>query len=230
LDPDWIDAGSRRSIFYSYLPPGAYTFRVIAANADGVWNNEGKSIRVIVLAPFYRTWWFAALSVVLLTAIVLLVFRTRVNRLKARAAEQEGFARQLIDSQELERTRIAAELHDGLSQSMVIIKNRAMLSVIKSDDHDRAIEQLKEIAEASTSVIDEVKDIVYDLRPIQLDRLGLTKSLEDIVDKVSSAHEFSVAGNFDDIDGVFLGTDFPGACTSISGAGYPNHVHDPGSG
>ena len=91
--------------------------------------------------------------------------------------QQEMFARQLIASQERERGRIAAELHDGLSQSLVIIKNRAMLSLIQPDDHDRAIEQLREIADASTHAIDEVKDIVYDLHPIQLDRLGLTRAL-----------------------------------------------------
>jgi signal transduction histidine kinase len=48
-----------------------------------------------------------------------------------------------------------------------------------------------------------VKEIVYDLRPIQLDRLGLTKSIEDLVDKVASAHEFSISRNIADIDGVF---------------------------
>jgi hypothetical protein len=134
LDPDWIDAGTRRTAYYSYLPAGTYTFRVIAANSDGVWNTEGKSFTLVVVPPFYRTWWFGVLSAVLLSAVVFVVYRNRVSRLQARTAEQEVFARQLIDSQERERTRIAAELHDGLSQSMVIIKNRAMLSLIKPDD------------------------------------------------------------------------------------------------
>ncbi len=67
-------------------------------------------------------------------------FRYRVRQLQTRAAEQEAFARQLIASQENERGRIAAELHDGLSRSLVIIKNRAMLSLLEPDDHDRAIE------------------------------------------------------------------------------------------
>jgi ligand-binding sensor domain-containing protein len=56
LDETWTDAGARRTAYYPYLPPGAHTFRVIATNGDGVWNTEGKSLRVVVLPPFYRTW------------------------------------------------------------------------------------------------------------------------------------------------------------------------------
>ena len=58
LDQDWIDAGTRRAAYYSHVPPGAYVFKVIAANSDGVWNTDGRSLRIIVLPPFYRTWWF----------------------------------------------------------------------------------------------------------------------------------------------------------------------------
>jgi signal transduction histidine kinase len=130
-------------------------------------------------------------------------FRYRVRQLQARAAEQETFARQLIASQEHERGRIAAELHDGLSQSLVIIKNRAMLSLLDPDDHDRALEQLHEIAEASTGAIDEVREIVYDLRPIQLDRLGLTRSIEDVLNKVTKTHGLALSKHLDEVDGLF---------------------------
>ena len=58
LDNDWVDAGTRRAIYFSHLPPGQYTFCVIAANGDGIWNTAGATTRIIVLPPFYRTWWF----------------------------------------------------------------------------------------------------------------------------------------------------------------------------
>jgi hypothetical protein len=47
-----VFAGARRTAYYPYLPPGAYTFRVIAANGDGVWSTEGKSLHIVVLPPF----------------------------------------------------------------------------------------------------------------------------------------------------------------------------------
>jgi hypothetical protein len=52
LDPDWNEVGTRRTAYYSYLPPGNYTFHVIAANRDGVWNTDGAFVKVRVLPPF----------------------------------------------------------------------------------------------------------------------------------------------------------------------------------
>ena len=51
LDDDWIDAGTRRTAYYSHVPPGRYTFTVIAANSDGVWNTTGSSVQIVVLRP-----------------------------------------------------------------------------------------------------------------------------------------------------------------------------------
>jgi signal transduction histidine kinase len=135
--------------------------------------------------------------------LAFFVYHHRIGQLKRRAAEQEEFARHLLNSQEVERGRIAAELHDGLSQSLVVIKNRAMLSLTKPDDHEHALEQLKEIADASTFAIDEVKDVIYDLRPIQLDRLGLTGAIEEIAEKIAGAHGLTLSKKIEDIDKIF---------------------------
>lgn len=203
LEQDWNEVGTRRTAYYSYLPSGEYTFQVIAANRDGVWNNEGATIKIKVLPPFYRTWWFLILCAIGLIALVFLIYRYRVGQFKKKAALQAEFSRQLIDSQEVERGRIAAELHDGLSQSLVIIKNRAMLSLNKPADQEHALEQLQEIAEASTFAIDEIKDIIYDLRPIQLDRLGLTGAIEDMAEKVAETNELKIVKNVAEVDNIF---------------------------
>lgn len=203
LDAGWNEIGTRRTAYYSYLPPGEYVFRVVAANRDGVWNDAGASLVIRVYPPFYRTWWFLLLAGLTIAGLVALVFFLRVRQLQAKAAQKDEFARQLIDSQEFERGRIAAELHDGLSQSLAIIKNRAMLSLAKHNDQDHALEQLREISEASAEAIDEVKEIIYDLRPIQLDRLGLTGAIEDIAEKIVEINDLKLAGTIANIDGIF---------------------------
>jgi hypothetical protein len=91
------------------VPPGDYTFRVIAANSDGVWNTEWQSLRVVVLPPFYRTWWFRALAGLGVAATIGLAWRYRTAQFKRAQALREQFSRQLIESQEHERKRIAAE-------------------------------------------------------------------------------------------------------------------------
>src|SRR5262249_26715898 len=63
-DRDWQDAGTRRQAFYSNLPPRNYTFRVIASNNSGVWNEAGTSLPFSVAPAYYQTWWFRSLCVV----------------------------------------------------------------------------------------------------------------------------------------------------------------------
>lgn len=203
LDRDWIDAGTRRTAYFSHIPAGEYTFRVIAANSDGVWNNEGASLKVIVLAPFYRRWWFLSLVTLALVGIGTAGYQYRVRGLERARAAQEEFSRRLIESQEHERKRIAAELHDGLSQSLVIIKNRAALSLDMPDDAENALDQMEEIAEASTQALEEVRSVIHDLRPIQLDRLGFTKSVQAMLQQVSAANHLQIHSELDAIDGVF---------------------------
>jgi len=88
-DSDWIDVGNTRSTTYTGLPPGKYTFNVMACNGDGVWNPEGASLSFYLRPYFYQTAWFYLLSglVVLLAGFSL--YRFRVRQLHARKEELE---------------------------------------------------------------------------------------------------------------------------------------------
>ncbi|HMY74832.1 MAG TPA: two-component regulator propeller domain-containing protein, partial [Blastocatellia bacterium] len=113
LSQDWVETGTRRTAYFSGLPPGDYTFRVIADNGEGVWRMEAATLRIVVLPPFYRTWWFRALAALAALSLAALGYRLRIRQLEERHAAQQAFSRRLIESQEAERKRIAAELHDG---------------------------------------------------------------------------------------------------------------------
>jgi signal transduction histidine kinase/ligand-binding sensor domain-containing protein len=202
VDSDWVEAGTRRVAYYSHLPPGSYLFTVTAANSDGVWNTQGASVQVVVVPPFYRSWWFLSLCVVSIAAAGVLFHERRLARLKRERETQAAFSRQLIDSQETERKRIAAELHDSIGQSLTIIKNRAALSLSRTSDHEGAIEQLGEISEAASYAIEEVREIAHDLRPIQLDQVGLTKAIESMLEKASDPETLRIAYDLDPLDGV----------------------------
>ena len=58
LESDWWDVGTRRVAYYSYLKPGNYTFRVMACNNDGLWNEDRPMLAFTVLPRFWQTWWF----------------------------------------------------------------------------------------------------------------------------------------------------------------------------
>ena len=146
LDHDWVEAGTRRTAYYPHVPPGAYTFHVIAANSDGVWNTEGKQLQVIVLPPFYRTWWFRTLAAIGLAGLATFAWRYRIVQLERARAAQQAFSRQLISSQESERKRIAAELHDSLGQRLVVIKNLALMFLHTPIGNGESREQIEEIS------------------------------------------------------------------------------------
>ncbi|MGA9768477.1 MAG: two-component regulator propeller domain-containing protein [Blastocatellia bacterium] len=200
-DKEWTDAGTRRVAYYTFLPPGSYTFRVIAANKDGVWNMQGASIRIIVLAPFYERGWFLLICACVAVTATALIFKVRVVQLRKKQAAQEAFSRQLIELQEQERKRIAAELHDGLSQNLVIIKNRALISLSDRDDSEQAFEQLEEISEAVNHALSEVREIAHDLRPLQIDRLGLKLAIESMVRRAST-QELQFTARIDNLGGL----------------------------
>jgi ligand-binding sensor domain-containing protein/signal transduction histidine kinase len=82
FDKDWIDAGNRRTAYYTTLPPGTFTFHVIGSNNDGVWNNTGATFRFTVQPHFYETWWFILLCILAILVATGAGYRWRVGRLK----------------------------------------------------------------------------------------------------------------------------------------------------
>ena len=203
LNPDWVEAGTQRAAYYSYLPPGQYTFTVIAANSDGVWNNEGRKLCITVVPHFWQTWWFLTLCTLIVAGVVFWAYERRVSHLQKARLAQENFARQLIASQEGERKRIAAELHDSLGQNLLIIKNRAILGDQVAANAASAKEQFGEITDAVTHALGEVREIAYNLRPYHLDRVGLTGTLEAMAERVAEAAGIRFTIEVAPVDGLF---------------------------
>jgi DNA-binding NtrC family response regulator/ligand-binding sensor domain-containing protein len=90
VDPAFIDAGNRRTAYYTTVPPGSYRFNVVAANNEGVWNDEGAVMRVVQRPHFYQTFWFAGVVVLSLGAATAGAHRVRTRRLVRRNRELES--------------------------------------------------------------------------------------------------------------------------------------------
>ena len=108
FDRGWTEAGTRRSAYYTNIKPGRYTFRVQAANNDGLWNTEGAALTFELRPHYYQTVWFYALLLAAVAGLVVLFLRLRLRR-------AEGEFRAVLG----ERNRIAREIHDTLAQGYV---------------------------------------------------------------------------------------------------------------
>ena len=202
-DAGWIDAGTRRTAYFSHLAPGDYTFRVIAANADGVWNQTGASVRITVVPPFWRTWWFISLIALAVAGMIIAAWKYRMLQVRRVQLAQQNFARQLIESQELERKRIAAELHDSLGQNLLIVKNRAQLGQLTARDAPEFLGQFEWILSSATQALEETREIAQNLRPYHLDRLGLTKALEIMIEKIAATTNIHFVTELVPLDDLF---------------------------
>ncbi len=164
---DWVDAGPRRVATYTNIPPGRYRFRVLAANADGVWNEAGASFAFRLRPHFHQTWWFYGL-----VATTVGLAGLGLHRLKVRQVQAE-FSAVLA-----ERTRMSRELHDTLAQGFAGI---AIHLDAAAECLPKGAPELRgHLALARALVRDslaEARRAVLDLRPRALEQVGLAAAL-----------------------------------------------------
>ena len=186
-DKDWIEAGNQHRAFYTSLPYGEYTFRVIADNNDGVWNETGDSYSFQIKPFFYQTWWFIVFCLAAATALVAAIHFWRLGNLQLRHTA-------VLE----ERTRIARELHDTLLQGFVGVSSQ--LSVVASQ-----FQTTPEIAERHLDVarkmvrhsVTEARRAVQNLRH-ETDDKSFAASLEEMLHRVTEGKsietEFKISG------------------------------------
>ncbi len=160
----WIDAGNRHEAPFTNLPPGEYTFRVRAANNDGLWNQQGAAVRVLIPPPWHGTWWFRFGLLLGGVGLLWLAYRARVQQLLA-----------------LERVRhgIARDLHDDMGSTLSSI---SILSQVAGDHHrhgrtEQVAQLLGQIGESSHRMLDSMDDIVWAINPAH-------DSLEDVTTRM----------------------------------------------
>jgi signal transduction histidine kinase/ligand-binding sensor domain-containing protein len=94
FDNDWSYIGAKRFGRYTNLPGGTYTLHLKGANNDGVWNEAGISIQITIIPPFWDTWWFRGVVVLVLVGSVIAGYRLRVQSVEDRSRELERLVEQ----------------------------------------------------------------------------------------------------------------------------------------
>ena len=161
LESQWVEAGTRRSAYYPHLAPGEYTFRVIACNNDGFWNEAGAGVMLTVLPHFWQTWWFAPVCWLGGIGVVGagVVGRSR-RRHRARVAALE-WARLV----ERERGRIARDLHDDLGSGLTDISTTSAICQDPSLPAEEARDYLREIGQRANDMVMALDEIVWAVNP-----------------------------------------------------------------
>jgi signal transduction histidine kinase len=130
------------------------------------------------------------------------VYYYRVSQLKKENDKQKRFSEQLINSQEAERRRIASELHDGLGQQILVIKNRLELAKQQIGNTKKLEEELDEIMKSTKISISDVRTISHGLRPVHLEKFGLTDAIINLCREIKDSDSIEWSYHIDKIDGL----------------------------
>jgi signal transduction histidine kinase/streptogramin lyase len=157
LEQPWQDVGTRREAYFTNLPPGHYTFRVIASNNDGVWNETGAAVDFTIPPAFVQTKWFLAIWVVGGVAALSLLFLLRLRQIKERM-------RGRLEERLSERERIARDLHDTLLQGVqgLVFKFQAAAERLPSSDSNR--DRLEDALNLADEVLEDGRSRLAGLR------------------------------------------------------------------
>ncbi|MDX1671805.1 MAG: triple tyrosine motif-containing protein, partial [Balneolaceae bacterium] len=172
----------QRSVRYSALLPGDYSFQVRARSNDGVWSDRA-SLDFTVLAPFWMQWWFIILVLLVLSGVVAFIYH--YYRIK-----------KMVEIERM-RVRIASDLHDDVGSSLTEIALQS--DFLQTADIREDIKQsLSQIGEQSRKVVNSLDDIVWSI-DARNDTLGdLTDRMQDYVNNVLSNKKVSY--HFEDLN------------------------------
>ena len=170
-DKDWLESGTQREAVYTNLDAGPYTFRVIASNNDGVWNEEGALLNFSISPAYYQTNWFRALCVSAVLVLLWMAYQIRLRYLRRQFA-------MTVDARVGERTRIARELHDTLLQSLhgLLFQFQAARNMLPGRTQD-AIRTLDGAISRTEQAITESRSAIQGLRHESASQADLAQGL-----------------------------------------------------
>lgn len=174
FEKEWnYSTGIRNFAPYSNLPGGEYTFMLEAANRDGLWNSEPRTLEIKIIPPFWKTWWFYSLTIFILSSSAIGYYFYRISLLKRRNAE--------LEKKVEDRTHKLKDSLDQITKKQIYIEEQAKVLNLQKDQ----LQQLNSTKDKFFSII------AHDLRSPFQSLIGLSDMLlEEVKDSNSDNQKF----------------------------------------
>ena len=178
LQNDWqISESSSRIATYTNLSPGTYIFKVRGSNSDGIWSDSYASVKIIILSPFWQTWWFITLAILFLGIFLYYLSTMRIKNLLAI---------------EKLKSKLAADLHDNIGSGLTEISILSEVASRKNGNDKITIgSELSKISDISRQLVDNMSDIVWVVNPRRDSLHDLILRLKDSYAEILSSLEIS---------------------------------------
>ncbi|MEI2652462.1 MAG: two-component regulator propeller domain-containing protein [Microthrixaceae bacterium] len=206
FDADWVEAGDRRYASYTNLPAGSYTFRVRGSNNDGVWNEAGVALPLRVAPPLWQTWWFRTAALLLIGALLAVGYRWRVHQVRVQnrkleqtVAQQTADLRREMEQRRqaeaalahkaadeavaAERTRLARDLHDAVTQTLF---SASLIAEVLPDLYAANLQEgrqsTEELRQLTRGALAEMRTLLLELRPSAVTQARLEDLLRQLIE------------------------------------------------
>ncbi|MCB0852372.1 MAG: hypothetical protein KDD63_09130, partial [Bacteroidetes bacterium] len=168
FDDEWIQTDANHRIAtYTNLDPGSYTFRVKATNNDKVWNDGGTSLKLIILPPWYRTWWAYTLYTIILGAIIWAIIRYRTESIRREIQTQRRIEKATLEERGKVRARSSRDFHDEAGNKITKISLYTGLLKQQSAENPQTLEFLNRIEDNVKELSSGMRDFIWVLDPRQ---------------------------------------------------------------
>jgi len=204
FETDWnyVDY-TRRFATYTNLPPADYLFRVKASNNDGLWNEEGKAIKITITPSWWQTWWFRALVLMAILVFILTVYQIRTHALRKRSKELEKIntalniqitERERLEKQLVQQERLAVlgQLAGGVSHELRnplgVIKNAAYFLNMALQNPDPQVKETLELLENEVATSERIISSMLDYvraRPPLRKRVDINQIFREILFRIN---------------------------------------------
>ena len=198
FDSEWTEVGAKQRLAtYTNLDAGKYVFRVQGSNSDGVWNEQGVALPIVITPPWWKTAWFRALCAVAFVALLWTAYHLRVRQLRQQFE-------MTLEARVGERTRIARELHDTLLQSFhgILLYLQSGIHLLPAHPAE-AKKTFEGVIDQAERAIIEGREAVQGLRVSAVERNDLASAVRILGEELAVAHAGSQRPDFSvQVEGV----------------------------
>jgi signal transduction histidine kinase len=197
VDKEWINAGNRRFARYANLEPGIYTFKVKSANSDGHWNTTEAKLTIKITAPFWMSWWFKILAVLIFLgmagAAIFFYQQRRIRKQKRQIEIQE----QVIS----ERERISRDLHDNIgAQITYIISSMDWAKNQIPKENQPLQERFDHLRSNTQSLMSSLRDTIWTLNKTSIKPIDFFDRLRQYINYNVQRHSTLEVAFFENVD------------------------------
>lgn len=189
FDETWNETGSVTQTVYPRLEPGTYTFLLQTGTRGGLWNPVVRELRIEVIPPFHKSvlfkFFLTVIGLGLLALVATVLIRMYNNQQRMRF-------KQVMEAQEGERRRIAADLHDSVGQSLSSVKMMLNYAQHKNAGPDTVKDMIIQSQAVIDSLADEIRTISNNLAPASLRKFGLETAIEEQIRKSQIDDRFNI--------------------------------------